>query len=96
MKILTIGTKLKKEIEVEEVIIYPIFRKMTEVMTGKIIAVFKADVDTITKVVCGDNLYPSIQVFENNKDTLSVIYWHKETTKREYMKYLQQTKECIG
>lgn len=96
MKNLTIETKLKKEIEVEEVIIYPIFRKMTDAVTGKIIAVFKADVDTITKVVCGDNLYPSIQVFENNKDTLSAIYWHKETTKREYMKHLQQTKECIG
>jgi hypothetical protein len=93
---LTIGIKLKKEIDVEEVIIYPIFRKMTDAATGKIIAVFKVDVYTITKVVCGDNLYPSIQVFENNKDTLSAIYWHKETTKREYMKYLQQTKDCIG
>lgn len=95
MNNLTIGTKLKKEIEVEELIIYPIYRKMTDVETGKINVVFKADVDTITKVVCGDNLYPSIQVFENNTDTLSTIYWHKETTKREYMKYLQQTKECI-
>lgn len=96
MKNLNIGTKLKKEIEVEEFIIYPIFRKMTDIVTGKIIAVFKADEYTITKVVCGDNLYPSIQTFENNKDTLSVVYWYKETTKREYMKYLQQTKECIG
>lgn len=93
---LSIGTKLKKEIEVEEIIIYPIFRKITDAVTGKIIAVFKADVYTVTKVVCGDNLYPAIQVFENNKDTLSAIYWHKKATKREYMKYLQQAKECIG
>lgn len=96
MKNLTIGTKLKKEIEVEELIIYPIFRKMTDAMTGKIVAVFKVDPYKITKVVCGDNLYPSIQVFENNIDTLSAVYWHKEATKREYMKYLQQIKECIG
>lgn len=95
MKKLNIGTKLKQVIEVEELIIYPIFRKMTDAVTGEIMAVFKADADTITKVVCGDNLYPSIQTFENNTDTLSVIYWYKETTKREYMKYLQQTKECI-
>lgn len=95
MRNLTIGTKLKKEIEVEEFIIYPIFRKMIDVATGEIMAVFKADADTITKVLCGDNLYPSIEVFENNKDTLSVIYWQKEATKREYTKYLQQTKECI-
>lgn len=95
MEKIIVGTKLKKEIAVEEVIIYPIFRKMTDAATGKIIAVFKADAYAITKVVCGDNLYPSIQVFENNTDTLSVIYWHKEATKREYMKYLQQTKECI-
>lgn len=95
MKNLTIGTKLKKEIEVEELIIYPIFRKIIDGMTGEIIAVFKADEYTITKVVCGDNLYSSIQTFENNKDTLSAIYWYKEAIKREYMKYLQQTKECI-
>lgn len=93
---LSIGTKLKKEIEVEEIIIYPIFRKITDAVTGEIITVFKADAYTITKVVCGDNLYPAIQVFENNKDTLSVIYWHKTATKREYMKYLKQIKECIG
>lgn len=92
----TLETKLNKTVEVNELIIYPIFRKVTDALTGKITAVFKADVYTITKVVCGDNLYPSIQVFENNKDTLSAIYWHKETTKREYKKYLQQTKECIG
>ena len=96
MENFTIGTKLKKEIYVEEVVIYPIFRKITDVITGEIIAVFKADEYTITKVVCGNKLYPSIQVFENNEDTLSAIYWHKETTKREYNKYLQQTKECIG
>ena len=90
------GTKLKKEIDVNEVVIYPIFRKMVDALTGNIIAVFKADTHTITKVVCGDNLYPAIQVFENNKDTLSAIYWHKKATKREYMKYLKQTKECIG
>jgi hypothetical protein len=95
MKNLSIGTKLKKEVYVEELVIYPIFRKMTDVITGEIIAVFKADEYIITKVVCGDNLYPSIQVFENNKDTLSAIYWHKEATKQEYKKYLQQTKECI-
>jgi hypothetical protein len=53
--------------------------------------VYKADEYTITKVVCGSGLYPAIQVFENNKDTLSAIYWHEETTKREYMKYLKQT-----
>ena len=52
------GTKLKKEIEVEETFIYPIFRKMT--------------------------------------DALSAIYWYKETTNREYKKYLQQIKDCIG
>ena len=92
----TIGTKLKKEIYVEELVIYPIFRKMVDVITGEIIAVFKADEHTITKVVCGDKLYPSIQVFENNNDVLSVIYWHKKATKREYNKYLQQIKECIG
>lgn len=96
MKNLTIGTKLKKVIEIEELIIYPIFRKMTDAVTGKIIAVFKIDADTITKVVCGDNLYPSIQVFENNTDTLSAIYWHKTATTQEYLKYLQQTKKCIG
>ena len=96
MEKLSIGTKLKKEIEVEELIIYPIFKKITDTVTNKIIAVFKVDVDVITKVVCGDNLYPAIQVFENNKDTLSVVYWHKNATKQEYMKYLQQTKECIG
>ena len=96
MEKLSIGPKLKKEIEVEELIIYPIFKKITDTVTNKIIAVFKVDVDVITKVVCGDNLYPAIQVFENNKDTLSVVYWHKNATKQEYMKYLQQTKECIG
>lgn len=96
MKNLTIRTKLKQVIEVEELIIYPIFRKTTNAVTGKIVAVFKVDADTITKVICGDNLYPSIQVFENNTDTLSVIYWHKEATKQEYMKHLQQTKKCIG
>lgn len=96
MENFTIGTKLKKEIYIEELVIYPIFRKMTDVITGEIIAVFKADKYTITKVVCGDNLYPSIQVFENNNDVLSAIYWHKEATKQEYKKYLQQTKECIG
>lgn len=95
MENLNIGTKLKKEIEVEEIIIYPIFRKKTDVLTGKTIAVFKVDLYTITKVVCGDNLYPSIQVFDNNEDTLSAIYWFKNATKREYTKYLQQTKECI-
>lgn len=52
------GTKLKKEIEVEETFIYPIFRKTT--------------------------------------DALSAIYWYKETTNREYKKYLQQIKDCIG
>lgn len=92
----TCGTKLKKEIEVEETFIYPIFRKMTDPLSGEVVAVFKADIYTITKVVCGNNLYPSIQVFENNKDTLSAIYWYKETTKREYNKYLQQIKDCIG
>lgn len=89
------GTKLKKEIEVEEAFIYPIFRKMTDALSGEVVAVFKADIYTITKVVCGNNLYPSIQVFENNKDTLSAIYWHKETTNREYNKYLRQIKDCI-
>lgn len=92
----TLGIKLKKEIEVEEIVIYPIFRKITDTITGEIVAMFKADEYTITKVVYGDKLYPSIQVFENNNDTLSVIYWHKEATKREYKKYLQQAKECIG
>lgn len=96
MEKINIGTKLKQVIEVEELIIYPIFRKMTDVITGKTIAVFKVDADIITKVVCGDNAYPSIQVFENNTDTLSAIYWHKTATKQEYKKYLQQTKDCIG
>jgi hypothetical protein len=96
MEKFTIGTKLKKVIEVEELIIYPIFRKMTDVLTGETTAVFKVDTYTITKVICGDNLYPAIQVFENNKDTLSAVYWYEETTKQEYMKYLQQIKECIG
>ena len=91
----TFGIKLKKEIEVEEIIIYPIFRKITDIITGEIVAVFKADEYTITKVVCGDKLYSSIQVFENNKDVLSAIYWHKEATKKEYKKYLQQTKDSI-
>ena len=95
IKDLTIGTKLKKEIEVEEIIIYPIYRKIIDVVTGKIIAVFKVDLYTITKVVCGDNLYPSIQVFENNKDTLSVVYWYEKATKREYLKYLRQVKGSI-
>jgi hypothetical protein len=88
---LVIETKLKKEIEVEEIVIYPIFRKITDDLTGKVLGVFKADEYTITKVVCGSDLYPSIQVFENNKYTLSAIYWQKEVTKREYMKYLRQT-----
>lgn len=92
----TLGTKLKKTVEVNELIIYPIFRKVTDAVSGEVLMVFKADEHTITKVVCGNNLYPSIQVFDNNRDTLSAIYWHKETTKREYNKYLQQTKEYIG
>lgn len=92
----TLGIKLKKEIEVEEVIIYPIFRKVTDVLSGEVLMIFKANEHTITKVVCGNNLYPSIQVFDNDKDTLSVIYWHNNATEREYKKYLQQTKECIG
>lgn len=96
MKNLTIGTKLKQVIEIEELIIYPIFRKMTDAVTGKIVAAFKVDADTIIKVICGDNLYPSIQVFENNIDTLSAVYWHKTATKQEYKKYLQQIKNCIG
>ena len=96
MREFTIGTKLKKEIYVEELIIYPIFRKITDTTTGEIIAVFKADEHTITKVVCGNKLYPSIQVFENNEDTLSAIYWYKEITKQKYKEYLQQVKECIG
>ena len=96
MEKFTIGTKLKKEIYVEEIVIYPIFRKITDVITGEIIAVFKADEYTITKVACGDKLYPSIQVFENNEDTLSAIYWHKVVTEQEYKKYLQQTKKSIG
>lgn len=96
MEKINIGTKLKQVIEVEELIIYPIFRKMTDAVTGKIVAVFKVDADTITKVVCGENLYPSIQVFENNTDTLSAVYWYKTSTKQEYKKCLQQTKDCIG
>lgn len=90
-----IGTKLKKEIEVNEVIIYPIFRKMVDALTNNIVAVFKADNYTITKVVCGDDLYPSIQTFENNTDTLSVIYWHKNATEKEYKKYLEQVKKVL-
>lgn len=89
------GTKLKKEIEVEEAFIYPIFRKMTDALSGEVVAVFKADIYTITKVVCGDNLYPSIQTFENNTDTLSVIYWHKNATEKEYKKYLEQVKKSF-
>lgn len=96
METFNIGTKIKKEIEVEELIIYPFFRKKTDVLTGETITVFKVDEYTITKVVCGVNLYPSIQVFENNKDTLSAVYWYEETTKQEYVKCLQQTKEDIG
>ena len=96
MENFTIGTKLKKEIEVEELIIYPFFRKMTDVLTGETITVFKVDEYIITKVICGNNLYPAIQVFENNQNTLSAVYWHEETTKQEYIKYLQQIKECIG
>lgn len=95
MENLTIGTKLKKEIEVEEIIIYPIFRKKTDVITGKTIAVFKVDLYTITKVVYGEGIHPSIQVFDNDEDTLSVVYWYEEATKREYTKYLKQTKESI-
>lgn len=92
----TLGTKLNKTVEVNELIIYPIFRKKTDALSGEVLMVFKADEHTITKVVCGNNLYPSIQVFDNNRDTLSIIYWHDNTTEREYKKYLQQTKECIG
>jgi hypothetical protein len=83
--------KLKKEIEVEELVIYPIFRKITDVLTGKVMGVYKVDEYTITKVVCGTDLYPGIQVFENNKESLSVIYWCKDITEQEYMKYLKQT-----
>lgn len=90
-----IGTKLKKEIEVNEVVMYPIFRKIVDALTGNIVAVFKADNYTITKVVCGDNLYPSIQTFENNTDTLSAIYWHKDATEEEYKKYLGQVKKSF-
>lgn len=96
LKDLTSATKLKKEIEVEEIIIYPIYRKITDAMTGKIITIFKVDLYTITKVVCGDDLYPSIQVFENNKYTLSSVYWYGKATTREYLKYLRQVKESIG
>lgn len=92
----TLGTKLNKTVEVNELIIYPIFRKVIDAVSGEVQMVFKANEYRIVKVVCGNNLYPSIQVFENNKDTLSAIYWHKEATKQEYKKYLQQTKECIG
>ncbi len=84
-------TKIKKEIEVNELIIYPIFRKMTNAMSGQIEAVYKVDARTITMVVCGIDLYPSIQVFENNKYSLSAIYWHEETTKQEFMKYYRKT-----
>ena len=92
----TLGTKLKKTVEVNELIIYPIFRKVIDALSGEVLMIFKANEHTITKVVCGNNLYPSIQVFENDKDILSAIYWHKEATKKEYEKYLQQTKKCIG
>lgn len=90
------GTKLKKEIEVEELIIYPIFRKIIDAVTGKITIVFKVDEDTITKVVCGEYVFPQIRVFENNIDTLSIVYWDtQEATEREYVTYLQQVKENI-
>ena len=92
----TLGTKLKKTIEVNELIIYPIFRKVIDALSGEVLMIFKANEHTITKVVCGANLYPSIQVFDNNPDTLSVIYWYNDATEREYKKYLQQTKDCIG
>lgn len=90
------GTKLKKEIEVEEAFIYPIFRKMTDALSGEVVAVFKADIYTITKVVCGVNCYQSINVFENTKETLSAIYWLKEATEEEYKNYLKQVKDHIG
>ena len=37
------GIKLKKEIEVTELVIYPIYRKMIDALTNEIIGVFKAD-----------------------------------------------------
>lgn len=83
--------KIKKEIEVNELINYPIFRKMTDAMSGKTEAVFKVDAHTITRVVCGIDLYPSIQVFRNHEDTLSAIYWCEEITKQEFMKYYRKT-----
>lgn len=91
----TLGTKLNKTVEVNELIIYPIFRKVTDVLSDEVLMVFKADEHTITKVVCGNNYHPSIQVFDNTQDTLSLIYWHDNTTEQEYKKYLQQTKKCI-
>jgi hypothetical protein len=91
----TLGTKLKKTVEVNELIIYPIFRKVIDALSGEVLMIFKANEHTITKVVCGNNLYPSIQVFDNDPDTLSLIYWHNDTTEQEYKKYLQQTKDCI-
>jgi hypothetical protein len=90
------GIKLKKEIEVTELVIYPIYRKITDALTNEIIGVFKADNYTITKVVCGANCYQSINVFENTKETLSAIYWLKEATEKEYKKYLKQVKDHIG
>lgn len=89
------GIKLKKEIEVTELVIYPIYRKIIDALTNEIIGVFKADNYTITKVVCGVNCYQSINVFENTKETLSAIYWLKEATEKEYKKYLKQVKDNI-
>ena len=83
--------KIKKEIEVNELIIYPIFRKMTDAMSGQTEAVYKVDARTITRVVCGVDLYPGIQVFENNKYSLSAIYWEEEITKQEFIEYYRKT-----
>lgn len=94
-KTFNIGTKIKKVIEVEDVVVYPIYRKITDALSNEIVAVFKANEYTITKIVCGNNLYPSIQVFENNKDTLSAIYWHGKITAREYNRILKQVKDIL-
>lgn len=94
-KTFNIGTKIKKVIEVEDVVVYPIYRKITDALSNEIVAVFKANEYTIMKIVCGNNLYPSIQVFENNKDTLSAIYWHEKITAREYNRILKQVKDIL-
>lgn len=36
----TLGTKLKKTVEVNELIIYPIFRKVIDALSGEVLMIF--------------------------------------------------------